>query len=153
MTAQPSTAEGPEVDGWAVMDGEDKLQVLLYCHHDDWDRKETFENPDDLFPTIYRVDRIISFRETGERFHPAYSGRFQEGEFRKRVQFMYGGRLETIRFRYIGPSIEAVLDRLPTAEIIQEDDEGWTVQAEVFGKGVEMWLRSQGNYVGKNDKK
>ena len=37
------TAEGPEVDGWAVMDGEDKLQVLLYCHHDDWDRKETFD--------------------------------------------------------------------------------------------------------------
>ena len=36
------TEEGPEVDGWAVMDSEDKLQVLLYCHHDDWDRKETF---------------------------------------------------------------------------------------------------------------
>ena len=111
------------------------------------DRKEAFENPDDLFPTIYRVDRIVNFRETGERFHPAYSGRFQEGEFRKRVQFMFGGRLETIRFRYIGPSIEAVLDRLPTAEIIQEDDDGWTVQAEVFGKGIEMWLRSQGKYV------
>ena len=37
------TEEGPEVDGWATMDGEDKLQVLLYCHHDDWDRKETFD--------------------------------------------------------------------------------------------------------------
>ena len=115
------------------------------------DRKEAFENPDDLFPTIYRVDRIVNFRETGERFHPAYSGRFQEGEFRKRVQFMYGGKLETIRFRYTGPSIEAVLDRLPTAEIIQEDDDGWTVQAEVFGKGIEMWMRSQGSYIEKLD--
>lgn len=37
------TAEGPEIDGWATMDGEEKLQVLLYCHHDDWDRKETFD--------------------------------------------------------------------------------------------------------------
>ncbi len=37
------TAEGPEVDGWAVMDGGDRLQVLLYCHHDDWDRKEGFD--------------------------------------------------------------------------------------------------------------
>ncbi len=115
------------------------------------DRKEAFENPDDLFPTIYRLDRILSFRETGERFHPPYSGRFQEGEFRRRVQFMYGGRLETIRFRYTGPSIEAVLDRLPTAEILQEDDEGWTVRAEVFGKGIEMWLRSQGDYVRRLD--
>ena len=37
--------------------------------------------------------------------------RSAEGEFRKRVQFMYGGRLEHIRFRYTGPSLEAVLDR------------------------------------------
>lgn len=76
-----------------------------------------------------------------------YRDRFEEGEFRKRVQFMYGGRLERIRFRYTGPSVEAVLDRLPTAEIVSTDKEGWTIQAEVFGKGVEMWLRSQGDYV------
>ncbi len=113
----------------------------------DIDRKEAFENPDDLFPTIYRVDRILSFRETGDHFHPAYTGRFQEGEFRKRVQFMFGGKLETVRFRYTGPSIEAVLDRLPTAKIIQEDDEGWIVEAEVFGKGIDMWLKSQGTYI------
>ncbi|MEG1776340.1 MAG: hypothetical protein RR367_07520, partial [Clostridia bacterium] len=37
------TAEGPEIDGWATMDGEDAMQVLLYCHHDDWDRKECFD--------------------------------------------------------------------------------------------------------------
>ena len=36
-------AEGPEIDGWATFDGGDTLQVLLYCHHDDWDRKEEFD--------------------------------------------------------------------------------------------------------------
>ena len=36
-------AEGPEIDGWATCDGADAMQVLLYCHHDDWDRKETFD--------------------------------------------------------------------------------------------------------------
>ena len=113
----------------------------------DIDRQDAFENPDDLFPTIYRVDRIQSFRETGERFSPAYTGRFQEGEFRKRVQFMYGGRLQTVKFTYTGPSIEAVLDRLPTAEILEERDGAYTVQAEVFGKGIEMWMRSQGEYI------
>ena len=60
---------------------------------------------------------------------------------------MYGGKLERIRFRYTGPSIEAVLDRLPTAEVLSEDAKGWTVEAEVFGKGIEMWLRSQGEYI------
>lgn len=109
--------------------------------------KSTFENPDDLFPTIYRIDRIRSFRVLDEHFRVPYAGRFEEGEFRKRVQFMYGGKLERIKFRYTGPSLEAVLDRLPTAKVINEDDEGWLISAEVFGKGVEMWLKSQGNYI------
>lgn len=34
---------GPEVDGWATAGGEDSVQVLLYCHHDDWDRDESFD--------------------------------------------------------------------------------------------------------------
>ena len=113
----------------------------------DIDRKTEFENPDDLFPTIYRVDRIHSFRVTNEHFQVPYLERFQEGEFRKRVQFMYGGKLQKIRFKYTGPSIEAVLDRLPTAEIEEKTEDSWIVKAEVFGKGIEMWLRSQGEYV------
>ena len=60
---------------------------------------------------------------------------------------MYGGRLSRVKFKYYGPSIEAVLDRLPTAEIIETGDDWWTVQAEVFGKGIDMWLRSQGDYI------
>lgn len=109
--------------------------------------KSHFENPGDLFPTIYRIDRIASFQVLDENFRVPYRDRFEEGEFRKRVQFMYGGRLQHIKFRYTGPSIEAVLDRLPTAKIVEEDENGWTVEAEVFGKGIEMWVRSQGEYV------
>lgn len=111
--------------------------------------KGHFENPEDLFPTIYRIDRIKSFQVLDEHFQVPYRNRFEEGEFRKRVQFMYGGRLERIRFRYTGPSLEAVLDRLPTAEVVGEDQDGWTISAEVFGKGIEMWTRSQGGYVHK----
>ena len=111
------------------------------------EEKANFDNPDDLFPTIYRIDRIREFRVLEEHFQVPYKDRFQEGEFRKRVQFMYGGKLEHIRFKYTGPSIEAVLDRLPTAEIISQDENGWTVEAEVFGKGIEMWIKSQGRQI------
>lgn len=112
----------------------------------DVDRSTQFDNADDLFPTIYRIDRIRSFRVLEERFQVPYTTRFEEGEFRKRVQFMYGGKLERIRFRYTGPSIEAVLDRLPTAQV-KKVPSGWEVTAEVFGKGIEMWLKSQGEYI------
>lgn len=111
------------------------------------DDQSLFENPDDLFPTIYRLDRIKRYEVTGETFSVPYKSRFQEGEFRKRVQFMYGGRLQMVRFTYSGPSIEAVLDRLPTAEVISEHNGVYDVRAEVFGTGIEMWLRSQGEAV------
>ncbi|MCC8074336.1 MAG: WYL domain-containing protein [Clostridiales bacterium] len=114
---------------------------------EDIDRESHFEHADDLFPTIYRIDRIRAFQVTEDHFRIPYRDRFEEGEFRKRVQFMYGGTLRTVRFTYSGPSIEAVLDRLPTAEILGEKDGVYTVQAEVFGKGIDMWLRSQGEYV------
>ena len=109
--------------------------------------KSTFENPDDLFPTIYRIDRIRSFQVLDEHFQIPYRDRFEEGEFRKRVQFMYGGKLQRVKFRYTGQSLDAVLDRLPTAEIVSQDDTGWIITAEVFGKGIDMWLRSQGELV------
>ena len=113
------------------------------------DRAEHFENADDPFPTIYRVDRIEKIRVLDEHFQVPYSRRFSEGEFRKRVQFMCGGKLETVCFIYKGPSVEAVLDRLPTAESLSEDDGCYEIRAEVFGKGIEMWLRSQGDYIQK----
>jgi len=113
--------------------------------------KANFDNPDDLFPTIYRIDRIRSFKVLDEHFCIPYKDRFEEGEFRKRVQFMYGGKLERIQFRYTGPSLEAVLDRLPMAEVVDDKGSGWVIRAEVFGKGIDMWLRSQGDYIQKID--
>ena len=76
-----------------------------------------------------------------------YAKRFEEGEFRKRVQFMFGGKLQKVTFQYTGLSVEAILDRLPTARIIDEADGIFTITAEVFGNGIQMWLRSQGDQV------
>lgn len=82
-----------------------------------------------------------------ERFDIPYAERFEEGEFRKRMQFMYGGKLRKIRFQYTGKNVESVLDRLPTARIEQKTDDGYILTAEVFGDGIDMWVRSQGNAV------
>lgn len=109
--------------------------------------KIKFEVENDPFPTIYRIDRIKEYTITDKHFYVPYKNRFEEGEFRKRVQFMYGGRLQRIKFWYKGPSVEAVLDRLPTAKIVQHDDHGYLISAEVFGKGIDMWIRSQGDMV------
>ncbi|MBE6061163.1 MAG: WYL domain-containing protein [Clostridium sulfidigenes] len=114
---------------------------------DDEKVRENFSVLNDSFPTIYRIDRIQSLNVLDEHFHIPYANRFEEGEFRKRVQFMYGGKLRKVTFEYGGFSVEAILDRLPTANIISEDEGKYIIQAEVFGDGIDMWLRSQGEMI------
>ena len=99
------------------------------------------------FPTIFRVDRIRTMEKTGNHFQMPYQDRFKDGEFRKRVQFMYPGVLRRVTFTYSGPSVEAVLDRLPTARILSHKDGIYTLTAEAYGKGLDMWLGSQEKWV------
>lgn len=121
---------------------------------DDEKLRENFSVINDSFPTIYRIDRIQELKILNEPYHIPYKDRFEEGEFRKRVQFMYGGKLRTVKFKYKGYSVESVLDRLPTAKILHEEPMAddpertvYTISAEVFGIGIDMWLRSQGENV------
>lgn len=99
------------------------------------------------YPAIFRLDRIVDFKETGEKFKISYADRFEEGEFRKRTQFMFPGKLMKLQFKYTGNTAEAVLDRLPTAKVISEDSGCFLIEAEVYGKGILMWLLSQGKRV------
>ena len=99
------------------------------------------------YPAIFRIDRIKSYRELGEKFEIPYASRFEEGEYRKRIQFMYAGELVKLQFRYTGENVEAILDRLPTAKIVSEKEGESIIEAEVYGKGILMWLLSQGKMV------
>ena len=99
------------------------------------------------YPYTYRVDRIDGVKGGFGNFSIPYKDRFQDGEFRDRVQFMYSGSLQTVVFEYSGPSLEAIQDRLPTSKIINEKDGVHTVVAESFGDGIYMFLDAQGEKV------
>lgn len=129
----------------AIMFSEYYFYLMAFI--EDKKTRENFSVLNDSFPTIYRIDRIQSLNIPGEKFHIPYNNRFEEGEFRKRVQFMYGGKLRKVKFEYLGYSVESVLDRLPTAKIIDETDGKYVIEAEVFGEGIDMWLRSQGDNI------
>ena len=124
-----------------------EFYFYLVAYIDGIDKKKAFQNPGDTFPTIYRVDRLKSVKNLKEHFSVPYLERFEEGEFRKRIQFMYGGKLQKVKFQYSGADIDAVLDRLPTAKVLEEKDGVYLVSAEVFGSGIDMWFRSQGDAV------
>lgn len=99
------------------------------------------------YPAIFRIDRIKNYKKLDEKFKVAYANRFEEGEFRKRIQFMYAGRLQNIKLKFYGDNPEPILDRLPTARVLEQYDHECVIEAEVYGKGCLMWLLSQGDKV------
>lgn len=99
------------------------------------------------YPAVFRIDRIREYKRLDRKFKIRYADRFEEGEFRKRIQFMYMGRLIKLQFKYTGNSLASILDRLPTAKVVRRDREGSIIEAEVYGRGVLMWLLTQGSMV------
>lgn len=109
---------------------------------------DSYGNIDQMSPTIYRIDRIVSQKVLDRDFNIPYKNKFEEGKFRNRVQFMHGGKLRRFLFRYKGPSIDMVFDRFPEAFIEKREDDGsWIVNVQVYGNGAEMWMRSMGDNV------
>ena len=133
---QDGTERTHEVNPVAIMFSEYYFYLIAYLADG---RKE--------FPTIFRIDRIARFAPTGASFRVVHRRKFSDGEFRKRIQFMYAGELRHVTFDYSGASVEAVLDRLPTAKIISQENGVYRITAEVYGSGIDMWLRSQGSAV------
>ena len=148
---QGSTVKTRKLKPLAIMFSEYYFYLTAFI--DDEKIRENFNVIDDSYPTIYRIDRIQGLKILDDKYHIPYKDRFEEGEFRKRIQFMYGGKIRRVKFRYQGYSVEAILDRLPTATILSEEpseDEKrivYTISAEVFGDGIDMWIRSQGDNI------
>lgn len=120
----------------------------LLAHIENIDKEKYFCNKDDDYPTIYRLDRIEDFEVLNEKYIPTlYKNRFQEGVFRKQVQFMTGGKLRKLKFIYKGSSIEALLDKIPTAKAKEIGKNIYEIKAEVFGNGIDRWILSQGEAI------
>ncbi|GAB6150479.1 WYL domain-containing protein [Clostridium novyi] len=68
-------------------------------------------------------------------------------EDRNKIQFMYSGEFIKVKFKFWGSSVEAVLDRLATARIIEKEGNKYIIQAEVYGKGILMWIMSQMQFI------
>lgn len=96
-------------------------------------------------PYYFRVDRIKQITIHRKKFEVLD---FDEGLLRKRSLFMWPGKLRTIRFEFSGPSVQAALDKIPTAKIIEcLGKNKYLIEAEVYGDGIKMWLLSQGTWV------
>lgn len=109
--------------------------IAYRCDQEDWK------------PLYYRVDRIINIVEHRKRFEIKRGHDLDEGELRSKIQFMFPGEYRKIRFEYTGTSVQAILDKIPTAKVIDVQENKKIIEAETFGTGINMFLLSQGSRV------
>jgi len=102
---------------------------------------------EEKLPLYFRVDRIVQIVEHRTTFMKENWHRFNEGELRKQIQFMQPGELRNIRFEFSGPSVQAILDKIPTAKVVGKNGRAKIIEAETYGKGINMFLLSQGHHV------
>lgn len=98
-------------------------------------------------PLYFRVDRIKNITQHRKDTKITGSPEFDEGLLRKRSLLMWPGKLRMIRFEFTGPSVQAVLDKLPTAKVIEKKEGKYLIEAEVYGNGIKMWILSQGSWI------
>ena len=98
---------------------------------------------------IFRVDRILNYKARRLNFSVQLPHYMSEGELKKRIYYMYGGHLKKVQFEFSGGIIESVIDRFPTAKLLKKDYKNniFTVEIEVIGNGIIMWLLSQGSRI------
>ncbi len=99
-------------------------------------------------PKYFRIDRISAITEHREQFMLDKKFDFDEGDLREKNQFMFPGENIKIRFEFSGLSLQAILDRLPTAKVVEKNGNVSIIEAEVnYGRGIIMYLLSQGSWV------
>ena len=98
-------------------------------------------------PHYYRIDRITDIVAHREHFKLTKEQEVDEGLLKNRSQFMWPGKLRRVRFEFSGPSVQAVLDRLPTSRVVELRNGASVIEAEVYGDGIKMFLLSQGSWV------
>lgn len=95
----------------------------------------------------YRVDRIVNIIKHRVKFEVSNKSAFDEGDLMNKIQLMFPGKGRHIKFEFSGPSVQAILDKLPTAKVVDLKEGKSIVEADVYGKGINMFLLSQGSWV------
>ena len=102
---------------------------------------------DDYKPLYYRVDRITNVIVHRKNFDIPKEYYFDEGELKEKIHFMTYGELRKIKFEFTGLSVQAILDKIPTAKVIENDGKKSIIVADAYGDGIKYFLLSQGSWI------
>lgn len=95
----------------------------------------------------FRVDRILGITIPRKQPESSSLPRLSDGELRNKNPYMTWGELVTVKFWYNAPSVQAILDRLPTARVVEQKNGSTLIEAQGYGEGLRYVLLSFGRLV------
>lgn len=95
----------------------------------------------------FRIDRIVHIIKHRTKFVISNKKIFDEGDLMSKIQLMFPGEPRHIKFEFTGPSVQAILDKIPTARLVEIKNGKNIIEADVYGTGINMLLLSQGSWV------
>lgn len=95
----------------------------------------------------FRIDKISNITIHRETYSFIDTQNVNEALLKKKSHYMWPGSPQKIRFEFFGPSVQAILDRIPTSKIIEKKKHSYILEADVIGPGIKMVLLSQGAWV------
>lgn len=99
------------------------------------------------YPAFFRIDRIRKIKSMNEKYDEKLYQQYNTGSMRNCLQFMYAGKLLTVKIRCKNCVVEAMRDRLPNNWLVKDEGEYKIYKAKVFGEGFIKWALSQGNNI------
>lgn len=99
------------------------------------------------YPAFFRIDRIKDIKDLNEKYDEKLYQQYNTGSMRNCLQFMYAGKLLTVKIRCKNCAVEAMRDRLPNNWLVKDEGNYKIYKAKVFGEGFIKWVLSQGNNI------
>ena len=103
--------------------------------------------PPPIFPAFFRVDRIEKITLTKEHYDNDLYDKYNTGNMRNYLQFMYAGKLLIIKVKCRTDLVDVFMDRLPNHWLIEDQGQYQILGAKVFGSGFIKWALSMGKSI------
>ena len=111
-----------------------EFYFYLLAYIDDKDLCEKFK---DAKPTVYRIDRIKEYKVLDEKFRIPNKDRFELGEYKKKINYMYSGEKCMMRFVFSEQNSDCIYNKKNTGK----DESMYWFEDDVTEHGIDIWIK------------
>lgn len=99
------------------------------------------------YPAFFRLDRIVSFIILNQTYSKQLFSKYNVGNMKKNTKFMSGGRFIKVKLKVDKLVLNTILDQIPNAIIINENNSFAFLEVKIFEDGFIKWVLNNSDAV------